>query len=677
MTWRFDYRRWDGTQDELIDDTDAVLSQLTDDLLANGDLHEALQRMLNRGWRTPAGEEVQGLRDLLDQLRLEREEQLERGDLGGAYREVAEELQQVLAEERLGIEQLETDARVSGDQRRQEVTDEVAVERRMQLDLLPNDLAGTVRGLQNYEFVSSEARQHFEELMERLREEVAKTYFDQMSDALSNPDPEQLEHMRNAFDALNRMAEQREAGEPIDPGFESFMEQYGDMFPGDPADLDELLEQLAARMAAAQAMWNSMSPEQRAQLQGLAESLLEDMDLRWQVDRLAGNLQRAFPGAGWEQRFRFSGDQPMGMGEGADAAGRLRDLDELEAYLRSANSPAALAEVDLDSVARNLGEDAAKSLDRLAKLAKQLADAGLIDQSEGRFELTPKGIRRIGQQALSDLFSQLTKDRVGNHPTTWTGAGHDREETTKPYEFGDPFNLDLSRTVHNAVRRAGSGVPVRLAPDDFEVIETEALSRSATVLLLDLSLSMPMRDNFVPAKKMALALHTLITSRFPRDYLGLVGFSEVARVIEPEDLPTVSWDYVYGTNLQHGLILARKMLAHQPGTKQIILVTDGEPTAHIVPDHSPAGYDVFFNYPPVPETLQVTLAEVMRCTRANITINTFLLDPDSGLQGFVEQLARINRGRTFATSPGELGDYVLVDFLQHKTTLRTRGRRAG
>jgi uncharacterized protein with von Willebrand factor type A (vWA) domain len=677
MTWRFDYRRWDGTQDELIDDTDAVLSQLTDDLLANGDLHEALQRMLNRGWRTPTGEEVQGLRDLLDQLRLEREEQLERGDLGGAYREVAEELQQVLAEERLGIEQLETDARVSGDQRRQEVTDEVAVERRMQLDLLPNDLAGTVRGLQNYEFVSSEARQHFEELMERLREEVAKTYFDQMSDALSNPDPEQLEHMRNAFDALNRMAEQREAGQPIDPGFESFMEQYGDMFPGDPADLDELLEQLATRMAAAQAMWNSMSPEQRAQLQGLAESLLEDMDLRWQVDRLAGNLQRAFPGAGWEQRFRFSGDQPMGMGEGTDAAGRLRDLDELEAYLRSANSPAALAEVDLDSVARNLGEDAAKSLDRLAKLAKQLADAGLIDQSEGRFELTPKGIRRIGQQALSDLFSQLTKDRVGNHPTTWTGAGHDREETTKPYEFGDPFNLDLSRTVHNAVRRAGSGVPVRLAPDDFEVIETEALSRSATVLLLDLSLSMPMRDNFVPAKKMALALHTLITSRFPRDYLGLVGFSEVARVIDPEDLPTVSWDYVYGTNLQHGLILARRMLAHQPGTKQIILVTDGEPTAHIVPDHSPAGYDVFFNYPPVPETLQVTLAEVMRCTRANITINTFLLDPDSGLQGFVEQLARINRGRTFATSPGELGDYVLVDFLQHKTTLRTRGRRAG
>jgi uncharacterized protein with von Willebrand factor type A (vWA) domain len=677
MTWRFSYRRWDGTQDAEVDDTDAVLSQLTDDLLANGDLHEALQRMLNRGWRTPDGERVQGLRELLDQLRLEREEELDRGDLGGTYHEVADELRHVVEEERSGIDDLESEARDSGDQRRQEVTDEVASERRMQLDLLPNDLAGMVRGLQEYQFVSSEARQHFEELMERLREEVARTYFEQVSDALANPDPAQLAHMREAFDALNRMLEQREAGEEIDPSFESFMEQFGDLFPGNPADLDELLEQLAARMAAAQAMWNSMTPEQRAQLQGLAESLLEDLDLRWQVDRLASNLQRAFPGAGWEQRYRFSGDQPMGMGDATDATARLRDLEELEAYLRSATSPVSLSEVDLEKVRRHLGDDAARSLDRLSKLAQQLADAGLIDQREGRFELTPKGIRRIGQQALADLFDQLDRDRVGTHRTTWMGTGHDREETTKPYEFGDPFNLDLSRTVHNAVRRSGTGVPVRLSPDDFEVIETEALTRSATVLLLDLSLSMPMRDNFVPAKKMAMALHTLISSRFPRDYLGLVGFSEVAREIEADDLPTVSWDYVYGTNLQHGLIVARKMLAHQDGTKQIILVTDGEPTAHVIPYEGGVGYDVFFNYPPIPETLEVTLAEVMRCTRAGITINTFLLDPDRGLQGFVEQLARINRGRTFATSPDQLGDYVLVDFLAHKTRMRARARRAG
>ncbi|MDA8365552.1 MAG: hypothetical protein M0Z62_01160 [Actinomycetota bacterium] len=677
MPWRFDYRRWDGTQAGQVEDADAVLAGLTDDLLANGDLHEAIQRMMNRGWRGADGRDVEGIRQLLDRIRTARQEQLERGDLGGTFHEIAEELAEVVAEERLGIERLADEAQSSGDERRRQVTDEVATERRMQLDLLPQDLAGRVRGLQHYEFVSSEARQHFEDLVERLRQEVARTYFEQVSDALANPDPEAMARMREAFDALNRMLEQRAAGQELDPSFEAFMERFGDLFPGDPKDLDELLEQLAARMAAAQAMFNSLSPEQRAQLQGLAESLLEDMDLRWQVERLSANLQQAFPDAGWQQRYRFSGDEPLSMADAADAAANLADLDELEAMLRSANAPAALAEVDLDKVRQRLGDDAADSLSRLADLTRRLTDAGLVDQREGRFELTPKGMRRIGQQALSDLFGQLNKDRIGDHQATWNGAGHDREEHTKPYEFGDPFNLDLSRTVHNALRRAGSGVPVRLTPDDFEVVETEALTRTATVLLLDLSLSMPMRDNFVPAKKMALALHTLISTRFPRDYLGIVGFSEVAREILPEDLPTVSWDYVYGTNLQHGLILARRMLAHQPGTKQIILVTDGEPTAHIIPDGTPGGYDVYFNYPPVPETLEVTLAEVLRCTRANITINTFLLDPDRALAGFVEQLTRINRGRAFATSPGELGDYVLVDFLRHRTTVRSRTRRTG
>ena len=677
MPWRFDYRRWDGTQAGQVEDADAVLAGLTDDLLANGDLHEAIQRMMNRGWRGADGRDVEGIRQLLDRIRTARQEQLERGDLGGTFHEIAEELAEVVAEERLGIERLADEAQSSGDERRRQVTDEVATERRMQLDLLPQDLAGRVRGLQHYEFVSSEARQHFEDLVERLRQEVARTYFEQVSDALANPDPEAMARMREAFDALNRMLEQRAAGQELDPSFEAFMERFGDLFPGDPKDLDELLEQLAARMAAAQAMFNSLSPEQRAQLQGLADSLLEDMDLRWQVERLSANLQQAFPDAGWQQRYRFSGDEPLSMADAADAAANLADLDELEAMLRSANAPAALAEVDLDKVRQRLGDDAADSLSRLADLTRRLTDAGLVDQREGRFELTPKGMRRIGQQALSDLFGQLNKDRIGDHQATWNGAGHDREEHTKPYEFGGPFNLDLSRTVHNAIRRAGSGVPVRLTPDDFEVVETEALTRTATVLLLDLSLSMPMRDNFVPAKKMALALHTLISTRFPRDYLGIVGFSEVAREILPEDLPTVSWDYVYGTNLQHGLILARRMLAHQPGTKQIILVTDGEPTAHIIPDGTPGGYDVYFNYPPVPETLEVTLAEVLRCTRANITINTFLLDPDRALAGFVEQLTRINRGRAFATSPGELGDYVLVDFLRHRTTVRSRTRRTG
>jgi uncharacterized protein with von Willebrand factor type A (vWA) domain len=251
--------------------------------------------------------------------------------------------------------------------------------------------------------------------------------------------------------------------------------------------------------------------------------------------------------------------------------------------------------------------------------------------------------------------------------------GVEHQETT----ITSAKQLATQRTIRNAVRRNGAQTPVRLSPEDFEIERTEHLTRSSTVLMLDLSMSMPMRDNFLPAKKVAMALHSLISMQYPRDYLGIVGFSEVARILTAQQLPEVSWDFVYGTNMQHGFQLARQLLSRQSGTKQIIMITDGEPTAHIVNDPGGVGYDVFFNYPPVPETLEVTLAEVMRCTKAGITINTFLLDPDQGLWGFMNQMARINSGRTFATNSDELGDYVLVDFLNHRTTMRSRGRRAG
>jgi len=667
MSARYDYRRWDGSQEFVGLDADELLAGLTDDLLAGGDLNDALRRLLRGGMRMPDGEQVQGLRDLIEQVRERRAELLEQGDPNSEFAHVASALDDIIAEERDAIDDLQDEAANSGDDRRKEVTDDVAAERRMALDLLPDDLAGRISSLQHYDFVSSEAREQFEQLVEELREEVANTYFQGMSEAMTSADPEQLAHMRDAFNALNQMLEQRERGEELDPTFDEFMEQFGDLFPG-ANSLDELLEQLAERMAAAEAMWNSLSPEQRAELSALAESLLEDMDLRWQVERLSQNLKRAFPGAGWQEGYQFTGQNPMGMAQATDMAAQLGQLERMEELLQSASSPASLSEIDLDEVRRNLGEDAARSLDQLAKLTRTLEEAGLIEQHGGRTELTPQGIRRLGQKALSDLFSDMTRERVGDHKATWSGTGHDREETTKPYEFGDPLNLHLSQTVHNAVRRGGAGVPVRLSPEDFEVVETEALTRSATVLLVDLSMSMPMRDNFVPAKKMAMALQTLISSRFPRDYLGIVGFSEVAREIKAEELPTAMWDYVYGTNLQHALVLARRMLAHQHGTKQIICVTDGEPTAHIEPDG-----EVFFNYPPVAETLRRTMAEVVRCTRAGIMINMFALDLERTQYPFVEQIARLNGGRTFYTTPDSLGGYVLVDFLKHRRVLRSAG----
>ncbi|HEY8951167.1 MAG TPA: hypothetical protein VIP78_01220, partial [Candidatus Dormibacteraeota bacterium] len=548
----------------------------------------------------------------------------------------------------------------AGDQRRQEITDQVVAERQLQLDMLSPDLAGQVKDLQNYEFTSSEAREKFEELLDQLRQQLTQSYFNQMAGAMSDISAEDMARMKDMLSALNEMLEQRQRGE--EPDFASFMERFGDFFPENPETLDELLEIMAERMAAMQAMLNSMTPEQRAQLQGLSEQLLEDMDLRWQMDQLGQNLQNLFPQKGWGRSYDFSGQDPLGFAEAAQMMQELGDIDQLENLLRGATSPGALAEVDLDRARELLGDAAAESLDRMSELARQLEEAGLIENKEGRFELTPRGIRRIGQNALSDLFKKMDSNQIGRHELERTGVGHERDYDTKPYEFGDPFNLNIERTVRNAIRRTGGGTPVSLTPDDFEVERTEQLVRSSTVLMLDLSLSMPMRDNFLPAKKVAMALHSLISSQYPRDYLGIVGFSEVARELKAEQLPEVSWDFVYGTNMQHAFQISRRLLARQSGTKQIIMITDGEPTAYFEPGST---YPQF-NYPPTKRTFEATLREVVRCTRESITINTFMLARGHYLVDFVNQMSKINNGRAFYVEPEHLGEYVLVDYVSHK-----------
>jgi uncharacterized protein with von Willebrand factor type A (vWA) domain len=674
MPARFTYSRWDGTQQGFELDSDALFEELTDELLYHGDVNAALRRMMHQGLRDRNGEQLAGVRELLEKLRRERQDRLDRFDLGGVYDEIARELDDIVDEERHAIDNAtrdaEAQARRTGDQRRADTARDAAAERQMRLDFLADDLAGKVRELQQYDFESSEAQRRFEALLERLRQQLANQLFEQMSGAMQSMTPADLARTKDMLAALNEMLERREQGE--DPRFEEFMDRFGDFFPENPQTLDELLEQMAQRMAAMQAMLNSMSPEQRAQLQELSDQLLGDMDLRWQMDQLGGHLRELFPQQGWGQSYDFEGQDPLGMGQAMETMRELGDLDQLENLLRNAANPGALAEADMDRVRDLLGDDAARSLERLAQLTKMLTEAGLIEQREGRLELTPKGLRAIGSNALRDLFAKLTKDQVGQHQVHRMGHGHERTYDTKPYEYGDPFQLDLQRTIRNALARGGPGVPVRLDPDDFEVERTEHLTRSSTVLMLDLSLSMPMRDNFLPAKKVAMALHSLISTQFPRDYLGLVGFSETARILKAEQLPEVSWDFVYGTNMQHGFVLARQLLARQSGTKQIIMITDGEPTAHVT-----ASGDVFFNYPPVSETVEATLREVLRCTRDGIRINTFMLDATSYLTAFVERLTEINRGRAFFTTPETLGDYVLVDFIEHKRQQARGRRRAG
>ena len=672
MAARFTYSRWDGTQKGFDLDADSLFEKLTDDLLYHGDINSALRRLLQEGMTDRNGERMQGLRELMERLRQQRQERLERSDLGGVYQEIADALDDIVDEERHAIENATRDAERSGDERRAEAARNAAEDRNFRLDMLPDDLAGKVRELSAYDFESAEAAQRFEQLMDQLRQQLMQQTVDQMSSAMQSMTPEAMQRMKDMMAALNEMIERRANGE--DEQFEQFMEQFGDFFPENPQNLDELLEQMAQRMAAMQAMLNSMTPEQRAQLQQLSDQLLDDMDLRWQMEQLGQNLRSMYPQMNWGQSYEFEGSDPMGMSQAMQTMQELGDLDRLENLMRNATNPAALAEADMDRVRDLLGDDAARSLERLAELTKMLQDAGLIDNKEGRLELTPKGLRKIGANALKDLFEKLTKDAGGQHQLNRLGQGHERTYDTKQYEYGDPFNLDLQRTIRNAVRRQGSGTPVRLDPEDFEIERTEHLTRSSTVLMLDLSMSMPMRDNFLPAKKVAMALHSLISSQYPRDYLGLIGFGETARVLSPEQLPEVSWDYAYGTNMHHAFTLARQLLARQSGTKQIIMITDGEPTAHIM-----GNGQVFFNYPPVYETVEATLREALRCTRENIRINTFMLDADHGLRSFVEKLTSINRGRAFFTNNETLGDYVLVDFIEHKRQLaRGRGaRRAG
>ncbi len=647
---------------------DDVFGAMTDQLLEHGDINSALSDMLRNGFTDSDGNDMQGLRDILEQLRERRQESLDKYDLGGVYGDIAEELREVMDQEREALSKMAQQAAEyaeggdASDQRSAELAQQSAAERQMQLDMMPPDLAGQVRDLQEYDFASAEARERFEELVEKLREQLMQQFVDQAGEAMQNMSPEDLARMKDMMAALNEMLDQRQQGN--EPDFAKFMEDFGDFFPENPETLDELLEIMAQRMAAMQQMMNSMTPEQRAQMQALSDQLLEDMDLRWQMEQLSESLQQMFPQMGWEQGRNFQGQDPLNMGSAMELMQELGDLDQLENLLQGARNPGALAEVDIDRARDLLGADAANSLEQLSELSKMLEDAGYVNYEDGRFELTARAIRKLGQNALNDLFAKLKSSELGRHNMDISGVGHERAYDTKPYEFGDPFNLQIERTVRNAVRRSGGGTPVKLTPEDFEVERTEKSVKSSTVLMLDLSMSMPMRGNFLPAKKVAMALHSLISSQYPRDFMGVVSFAALAHEIKPEDLPTVSWDYDYGTNMQHGFMLARRMLSRQTGTKQIIMITDGEPTAHLSPSGSP-----IFNYPPTRETVDLTLAEVARCTKDDIVINTFMLDATNYLQNFIEEISRMNGGRAFFTTNENIGDYVLFDFVEQKRKL--------
>ena len=696
------YQQWDGSQEIAELDADDVLKSLSDDLMNFGDLQQALRSMMQRGVRSPDGERSDGLRDLLQRLRQQRREALDRFNLSSVFEDIQRQLDEILDLERgtlddrldevgprpqppsaadgeqgeLGepgqqqqaapqqAEPQERGADGLTDEEKERLTEALRqrLERKTeQLDELPEDAPGQMSGLREYEFENSEAQERYEQLLEQLKQAMMNSFFNDMSQALQGMSDQDMDRMRQMIQDLNEMLEQRARGE--EPDFDGFMDKYGDMF-GDnpPQSLDELIEQLQQQAAQMQNMLDSLPSEMRQQLNELMQQRMGEMGMDSELMQLAQNLESLYPMRDLRNQYPFRGDEDLNLESGMNLMDYMQQLDRMERALEQVQYGGDLNNIDPDQLEELLGEEARETLDQLKNLLELLEEAGYIRKNGNTWELTPRGTRKIGEKALAEIYANLKQQSFGKHNVPETGRYGDRADDTKLYEFGDPFHLHLKETIGNAIFRGGPSVPVQLQPDDFEVYRAETLTQTATVVMLDLSWSMALRGSFQAAKKVAMALNNLIRMQYPRDSLYLVGFSAYARELKAPELPYVRWDEtVLGTNMHHALLIAQQLLAkHKVGTRQIIMITDGEPTAHLEQGRS------YFAYPPSPITIRETLKQVRQCTKKDIVINIFMLDRSYYLKEFVGQVARINQGRVFYTTPDELGEYLLVDFVTHR-----------
>jgi uncharacterized protein with von Willebrand factor type A (vWA) domain len=656
------YGPYDGGPDPLAAPYDArrALDEMGDSVLAGADPATALRDLLRRGLQGH-----RGLDDMLRRVREQREEIRRRGRLDGILEQA-----RALLDTAIGQERAELFPDPSDDARMRE--DE--------LDALPADTAQAIRRLADYQWRSGAARQTFEQLKELLRREVLDSQFRGMKEALANPDPEALQRVKDMLADLNAMLDADARGEHTQQDFDAFMERYGDLFPERPANLEELVDQLARRAMAAQRLLSSLSAEQRDELAGLMDQALSDAGLATEMARLANALRARRPEmgmAGWQQE-PMTGDEPLGLGDATTALADLADLADLEAALGQDYPGASLDDIDEESVRRSLGRQAVDDMEALRQIERELERQGYLQRIAGRLELTPKAVRRLGETALRQIFADLPEGRLGDHDQRDAGQAGERTGATRPWQFGDEQAIDTPATVRNALLRdatairadggAEDGLPlVRLSPEDFEVGETERRGAAAVCLLVDLSYSMALRGTWGVAKQTALALHALIRSRYPQDSIQVVGFSNYARELRETDLAGLGWDMVQGTNLHHALVLAGRFLDQRPEHDPVVLiVTDGEPTAHLRRDGQ-----YWFDWPPAPETLELTLAEVDKMTRRRAPLNIFMLADDERLTAFVEEVARRNGGRVLHAQPDRLGEYVVRDFLR----TRRKGRR--
>lgn len=658
------YGPWAGGPDPLafpFAATDA-LDEMSRQVLEGRTPREALDALLRRGMNGR-----RGLDDLRRAVDRRRREVRSRGRLDGTLREVRGLLDTAIGQERAALFP--------------DPSDEARM-REAELDALPSDPARAVRDLANYDWRSHEARQTYEQIADLLRREVLDAQFRGMKEALAGATPADMARVREMVTALNQLLATDARGEDTDAAFRDFMREFGEFFPEQPETLDELIDTLARRAAAAARLLAGLSPRQRQELAELMAAAVEEMGLTDELAQLGESLRAARPNLNWGMRpsGRPNGfgdprsDAGLGLGDATTALEELAELDDLAAALSQDYPGASLDDVDPDAVAAALGRSAVDDLRQLQQIERELERAGFITRRAGRLELTPRAVRRIGQSALARIFRHISSGRRGDHTQVDAGAAGELLGTSRQWEFGDTQPIDVVRTVRNAVLRAGPPGPgkrIGLTVEDFEVAETERRTSAAVCLLVDLSYSMALRGTWGIAKSTALALHTLVTTKFPQDKIHLIGFSDYARELRPVELAGLDSEMVQGTNLQHALVIAGRLLARYPESEPVVMVvTDGEPTAHLLRDGSPA-----FSWPPMPETLELTLAEVDRLTRRGVGINVFMLDTEPRLVRFVEEMARRNGGRVLSPDPNSLGQYVVRDYLRSRSGRRAAARR--
>jgi uncharacterized protein with von Willebrand factor type A (vWA) domain len=646
----FRYGPWHEGPDPLAPPYDiaGALDELGEAVLGGANTADALRDLLRQG--APG---LRGLEDMLRRVREQRRQLRSRGRLDGTLEQARALLDKAVGEERAALfPDPSDDARL----------------RESELDSLPSDPARAIRALAEYDWQSDQARATYEELKELLREEVLDSQFRGMKQAMQSMQsgsPESAAAMQAVKDMmadLNEMLAADARGEHTQDDFDEFMSKHGQFFPDNPANLEELVDSLARRAAAMERMLASMTPEQRDELAALMAQSMEDMGLASEMARLNDALRTRRPDLDWTGRTRMKGNQPLGMSDATTALEELADLEELESTLGQEYPGASLEDVDEEAIRRALGRQAVDDLRQLREVERELERQGYLKRDGGRLELTAKAVRRLGATALRRVFASLAGSTRGDHDVPDAGSAGELTGSSRAWQFGDEQPLDVVRTVSNAILRSGqaSSDGVKLHVDDFEVVETERRTSAAVCLLVDLSWSMTLRGTWGVAKSTALALHSLVSTRFPQDALQVIGFSNYARVLQPTELAGLDAEMVQGTNLQHALLIAGRFLDRHPEHEPVVLVvTDGEPTAHLLPSG-----DYTFDWPPSPETLAVTLAEADKMTRRGATLNVFMLAQDQGLVDFVEKLAKRNGGRVFAPSDDELGDYVVSDYLR-------------